>query len=391
MRMRIKHLTRGNGETGQARCSWLLFLAGAGAAGGRGRAQHARHLFHRRRRRAVDADRDPGGQTLLIDTGFPGDGTFASVPGDPRKARDANRILAAARAAGVTRIDYLLITHFHADHDGAVPELAQLIPIRTFVDHDAPAARRRAGRRHAGGVRALRARARDREAPLAEAGTEIPLAASSRRRQFRRGDVAEPLAGRRAPRTRRAARRRPRRRSRPRTRGRPAFTCASDVSRSSTSAISAARRCSRCVCPNSLIGPTDRLSRRAPRRRGCRRSGDVRRVRAARRDSQQRQDARADRPRSSPRCIRRAVSRTRGSCTARCRRARDSSTTIASRTSTRSTAHWIKVSARPTDRSSSPTAARRRRRLTVRDRARAVRARRPCRSRSRRRAPPRRR
>jgi hypothetical protein len=29
-----------------------------------------------------------------------------------------------------------LITHVHADHDGAVAELAQLLPIRTFVDHD---------------------------------------------------------------------------------------------------------------------------------------------------------------------------------------------------------------------------------------------------------------
>ena len=84
----------------------------------------------------------PAGESLLIDTGFPSDGTFASVPGDPRKARDANRILAAARAAGVKQIDYLLITHFHADHDGAVPELAQLIPIRTFVDHEQPAAGR---------------------------------------------------------------------------------------------------------------------------------------------------------------------------------------------------------------------------------------------------------
>jgi beta-lactamase superfamily II metal-dependent hydrolase len=80
----------------------------------------------------------PAGETLLVDTGFPSTGTFASVAGDPAKARDANRILAAARAAGVKQIDYLLLTHFHADHDGAVPELAQLIPIRTFVDHDAP-------------------------------------------------------------------------------------------------------------------------------------------------------------------------------------------------------------------------------------------------------------
>ena len=87
----------------------------------------------------------PAGESLLIDTGFPADGTFASLPGDPHKARDANRIMAAARAAGVKKIDYLLITHFHADHDGAVPELAQLIPIRTFVDHDSAAADAEAG------------------------------------------------------------------------------------------------------------------------------------------------------------------------------------------------------------------------------------------------------
>jgi beta-lactamase superfamily II metal-dependent hydrolase len=78
----------------------------------------------------------PSGQSLLVDTGFPSDGTFSSKPGDPHKARDANRIAAVAAAAGVKSIDYLLITHFHADHDGAVPELAQLIPIRGFIDHE---------------------------------------------------------------------------------------------------------------------------------------------------------------------------------------------------------------------------------------------------------------
>ncbi|HMF95061.1 MAG TPA: MBL fold metallo-hydrolase [Vicinamibacterales bacterium] len=78
----------------------------------------------------------PAGETLLVDTGFPGSGgTFDAVPGDPAKARDAQRILAAARDAGAAQIDYLLTTHFHADHDGGVVELAQLLPIRTFVDH----------------------------------------------------------------------------------------------------------------------------------------------------------------------------------------------------------------------------------------------------------------
>src|SRR5262249_20661164 len=59
----------------------------------------------------------PAGESLLVDTGFPGQGGFDAQPGDAAKARDANRIVAAAKDAGVSRIDYLLITHFHADHD----------------------------------------------------------------------------------------------------------------------------------------------------------------------------------------------------------------------------------------------------------------------------------
>jgi beta-lactamase superfamily II metal-dependent hydrolase len=79
----------------------------------------------------------PAGRTLLVDTGYPGSGTFQSTPGDPRAARDAQRILAAARSAGVTRIDTLVTTHFHADHAGGVVELSQLLPIASFVDHGA--------------------------------------------------------------------------------------------------------------------------------------------------------------------------------------------------------------------------------------------------------------
>jgi competence protein ComEC len=77
----------------------------------------------------------PSGESLLIDAGFPGDGTFQSTPGDPARARDANRILAAANDAGITAIDHLLITHFHADHAGGVAELSKLIPIHQFIDH----------------------------------------------------------------------------------------------------------------------------------------------------------------------------------------------------------------------------------------------------------------
>jgi competence protein ComEC len=69
----------------------------------------------------------PAGESLLIDAGW-----------DGFNARDAKRIVAAAHSAGLTQIDYLLITHFHGDHDGGVPALARLIPIRTFVDDGTP-------------------------------------------------------------------------------------------------------------------------------------------------------------------------------------------------------------------------------------------------------------
>ena len=66
----------------------------------------------------------PGGDSLLIDAGWPG-----------HNHRDAERIAAAAKAAGVKRIDYLVITHFHTDHVGGVPQLAEKLPILNFVDH----------------------------------------------------------------------------------------------------------------------------------------------------------------------------------------------------------------------------------------------------------------
>ena len=77
----------------------------------------------------------PGGESLLIDTGWAADGSPGAKPGEPSQSRDARRIAAAAHDAGINRIDYLQITHFHTDHDGGVVELAQLLPIGQFVDH----------------------------------------------------------------------------------------------------------------------------------------------------------------------------------------------------------------------------------------------------------------
>ena len=66
----------------------------------------------------------PSGQALLIDTGFPGNND-----------RDAQRIAATIKSAGLNKIDILEITHFHADHVGGAAALSKLVPIGKFYDH----------------------------------------------------------------------------------------------------------------------------------------------------------------------------------------------------------------------------------------------------------------
>jgi competence protein ComEC len=69
--------------------------------------------------------RSPSGESVLIDSGNGGAGA----------ARDAARIMAAVKDAGLTQIDRLITTHFHGDHVGGLPELATHVPIREFIDH----------------------------------------------------------------------------------------------------------------------------------------------------------------------------------------------------------------------------------------------------------------
>ena len=66
----------------------------------------------------------PTGQSLLIDTGWAGN-----------NFRDADRIAASAKKAGLKQIDYLLITHYHADHVGGVSNLLEKFPVGTVIDH----------------------------------------------------------------------------------------------------------------------------------------------------------------------------------------------------------------------------------------------------------------
>jgi len=70
----------------------------------------------------------PSGESLLVDTGSPD----ARNPNTPR---DASRIAALCRLAGVTKIDNLVVTHYHSDHVGGLPQLAAMMPIGRFIDH----------------------------------------------------------------------------------------------------------------------------------------------------------------------------------------------------------------------------------------------------------------
>lgn len=66
----------------------------------------------------------PSGQSLLVDAGYAGYG-----------GRDAERIKTAAKAAGVGHIDYLLVTHYHSDHVGGVPNLLEVLKVSNVLDY----------------------------------------------------------------------------------------------------------------------------------------------------------------------------------------------------------------------------------------------------------------
>ena len=68
----------------------------------------------------------PSGESLLFDAGWPG-----------YNGRDTNRIVEAAKAAGLKQIDYLVISHYDIDHMGDVPLLVSSFPVKHIVDNGA--------------------------------------------------------------------------------------------------------------------------------------------------------------------------------------------------------------------------------------------------------------
>jgi beta-lactamase superfamily II metal-dependent hydrolase len=103
-------------------------------------------------------------ETLLIDAG-----NLTNPPG-----RDADRIVAAMKDAGVERIDYMVISHYHGDHVGGAAAIADKVPIRRVYD-PGPFADELAGNRAAGFNSYLPVRAK-MHVTVPRPGMKIPVA-----------------------------------------------------------------------------------------------------------------------------------------------------------------------------------------------------------------------
>ncbi|MEO8736363.1 MAG: MBL fold metallo-hydrolase [Edaphobacter sp.] len=66
----------------------------------------------------------PSGENMLVDAGWPG-----------ADNRDADRIVELCKLAGVKKIDNLVVTHYHIDHAGGIPQLVAKMPVGRFIDH----------------------------------------------------------------------------------------------------------------------------------------------------------------------------------------------------------------------------------------------------------------
>ena len=103
---------------------WLLVLALAGHAAGQPARASLDIYWIDVEGGAATLIVTPAGQSILMDAGW-----------NREDARDAGRIEAALRDAGVERIDFFIASHFHGDHVGGLAALAERAPIGQFIDH----------------------------------------------------------------------------------------------------------------------------------------------------------------------------------------------------------------------------------------------------------------
>jgi competence protein ComEC len=104
-----------------ATAALALMLSGSAAAQKKSTAERDLEIYW------IDADGGaatlviaPSGESMLIDTGY------------PDADRDAGRIAAAARHAGLTKIDHVVISHYHRDHVGGLAALKKMIPLGRY-------------------------------------------------------------------------------------------------------------------------------------------------------------------------------------------------------------------------------------------------------------------
>ena len=84
----------------------------------------------------------------------------------------------ALKRAGVKQIDHLVLTHYHGDHFGSMPELSKLIPIKHFYDHGRTVkrpSRQPPSRRCTRNRRQGRAHGREAGRQIALAGTDCTV------------------------------------------------------------------------------------------------------------------------------------------------------------------------------------------------------------------------
>ncbi|HKO56561.1 MAG TPA: MBL fold metallo-hydrolase [Thermoanaerobaculia bacterium] len=78
----------------------------------------------------------PDGTTMLVDAGAAADGQpMADTDPRPNASKRVGEWIADYIAkVGVEKLDYAVITHFHADHMGGIRDVAARVPIGTLID-----------------------------------------------------------------------------------------------------------------------------------------------------------------------------------------------------------------------------------------------------------------
>ena len=257
-----------------------------------GRSLHAR-AGRRRARRRAGGERRCTSTSSTSKAGSPRSssrrrGSRCSSTPDTRSSTAAIPIASwpPSRMPRLTRIDYLLVTHLHEDHNGGVAELPRRLPIGTFVDYGTPM---ETAPEVVAVVCGLRGGAPHARASRAEARRSAAVPRRRRRRRERRRRDADAAARRRRPAESGVRGRRGRRRqSGARTRGRSASASRYGAFRFLDLGDLIRNRLGDLVCPANLIGADRRLPRRAPRQQRPQSAGDARGAAAEGGDREQR-------------------------------------------------------------------------------------------------------